>query len=678
METGAGGYIRITDVGSIVSPAIDFSAYNRLEINFDMTTYGGNNGQDLSISISNDNGTTYTLLETLTVPAAYFTVEEFIDLSGLNGTNGRIKFEMTAGTGSIRFRDLSIKDFLGYYFSNGNWTPMDPSGNSTPADDIYVADGTASLTSNTSARNVHVNTGATLNIESILTIAGNIVNDGDLVFVSSATAHGELDVVPSGSTVTGDITVQNYMSVNRAYRMVSSPVTTTTTIHDNWQEAASSNTDNPATGFGTHITGTLIDQQNGFDATATGNPSMFTVDVANQVFDPIDNTDVNTLSAGNPYLLFVRGDRSIDLTNDASENETILRAKGTMFTGSNTQTYTGASDFGKFVMFGNPYQSAVDITTVFANSSNINSGYYYVYDPTFADYGKYVTIDLSLATANKYLQPGQAAQVATAAAGDVTIVFGEIDKAPGYFVASSVNGQTADNALSVQLYTENNFVNAGPLHDNLEIIFAQGSDNGLTPEDAVKPMNFYENLGIDLSGTLLSIENRNMPQPGEVFNLFTDGYQHTDYVLKMTVNGLDDVFLFLDDKYTNNSVKLDVGENAYSFSVDSTDALSIAVDRFSIRTEQRLGVDHNELLSGVRVYPNPLAGNTFYINSPKLNGEQLNVRITELTGRNIFEQSLVGMDNTVTVALENELATGIYLVTITHKGQEQTLRLIKK
>ena len=678
MTLTGGGYVRIMGGGSIETPIIDFSVLSNLDISFDLTTYGGNTGQILSVFASNDNGATYVLVDDYPVPSAYATFEESIDLSTFNGVNGKLKFEMTAGTNSIRFRDLSLLNFQGFHYANGTWTPNDPSGISTVSDDIYIFNGTTSLTSSTTVQNVVVNPGATLNIESILTIAGDITNNGDMVFISSASANGELDVVPSSSTINGEITVQNFMSVNRAYRMVSSPVTTTSSIHDNWQEGAISNTDNPAPGFGTHITGTLIDQQNGFDATGTGNPSMFTVNVGNQVFEPIANTDVNTLDAGNPYLLFVRGDRSIDLTDDASENETVLRSKGTMFTGSNTQTYPGATAFGQFIMFGNPYQSVVDITSVFANSTNINSGFYYVYDPTLGDHGAYVTIDLSLPAANIYLQPGQAAQVATMAAGTTSIVFGETDKAPGNFVASSVNGLTADNSLSVQLFTEDNFANGGPLHDSFEIVFAQGNDNSLTPEDAVKPSNFYENLGIDLAGTLLSIENRDMPQPGEVFNMFTNGYKHEDYVMKFEVNGLNDVFLFLDDKFTNSSVKLEVGENAYPFTVDSTDVLSIATDRFSIRTEQILGVENNDLFSGIQVYPNPFTGNTFYINAPKLEGEKLNISITDLTGRNIFEQSLDCRSNTITIALENELATGIYLVSINHNGEEQTFRLIKK
>src|SRR5690606_11829302 len=141
--------------------------------------------------------------------------------------------------------------------------------------------------------------------------------------------------------------------------------TTSNSIHANWQEGATSNTHNPNPGFGTHITGSLIDQQNGFDKTSTGNPSMFTVNVATQQFQAIGNTDLNILEAGNPYLLFVRGGRDIDLNNNLAAGETVLRATGSLFTGTKTQNFPTAST-GNFVMFGNPYPSTVDINNVFA------------------------------------------------------------------------------------------------------------------------------------------------------------------------------------------------------------------------------------------------------------------------------------------------------------------------
>src|SRR5690606_982291 len=104
------------------------------------------------------------------------------------------------------------------------------------------------------ARNLVINAGATVEVEKILTLAGNINNNGELIFISTPTGDGELAPMSASATINGNTTVQRYMSVNRAYRMVSSPVTTTTSIHANWQEGATSNTHNPHSGFGTHIT----------------------------------------------------------------------------------------------------------------------------------------------------------------------------------------------------------------------------------------------------------------------------------------------------------------------------------------------------------------------------------------------------------------------------------------
>lgn len=106
--------------------------------------------------------------------------------------------------------------------------------------------------------------------------------------------------------------------------------------------------------------------------------------------------------------------------------------------------------------------------------------------------------------------------------------------------------------------------------------------------------------------------------------------------------------------------------------------MSITTDRFSIRTEQRLEVEDNNLLTGIRLYPNPLNADTFYIHSPKLNGEQLSVSILDLTGRSIFEQTLECRDNTISVPMGSGVASGVYLVTMKYSGESQALRLIKQ
>lgn len=609
---------------------------------------------------------------------------ETITFTALNTETVTIRtYDWDVSAGNFTISVDCTPAISGYVYDNGWLMPLgDPSGVSTNTDDITVINGTASLTANTDVNNITVNSGATLEIYHVLNLNGDLTNDGDLIFVSSATGNGELAPVSITSNIIGDVTVQRYMKDRRSYRMVSSAVTTTTSIHDNWQEGATSYADNPAPGFGTHITGTTSDQFNGFDATITGNSSMFYVPEGTQVFEAIANTNVNTLTAGNPYLLFVRGDRDIDLMDDLASSETILRATGSLVTGMSTQDYPSANA-NDFVMFGNPYQSAVNINSVFAGSTNFNPNYYYIYDPTLGDFGSYVTVNLpaggtngSGSSANQFLQPGQAAQGMVY--GAATIVFNESDKAPGNFTSSNANPMTSNDMITVQLYTTQNFNNGGSVHDSFGIIFNEEYDNRLTSGDAIKPMNFYENLGINLNGNYLSIEQREMPQPAEVFTMYSAGYQSSEYTLKVIVDGLDANSFYLNDSFTGASVLLEAGENSYSFSVDANNPLSIATDRFSIHTAQRLGLDDDNLLSGIKLFPNPLNGDTFYINAPKLNGEQLSVSISDLMGRSIYEQTLDCKANTITIPMGSNVASGVYLVTLRNNGNSQTYRLIKE
>ncbi len=568
-----------------------------------------------------------------------------------------------------------------FVYQNNTWTPTNPAGVSTSIDNIHIVNGSVSFTTNITANNVNIDSGATLQVEKVLTVAGDINNNGDLIFVSSATSNGELGMLTGSSIINGTATVQRYMKNKRSYRMVSSAVTTTTSIHENWQEGAVSNTDNPAPGFGTHITGSTVDQQNGFDGTSTGNSSMFKVNVATQQFEAVSNTNVNTLTAGEGYLLFVRGDRTIDLNDNNASSETILRATGSLVTGPYIHSFPEAES-GDFVMFGNPYQSAVNINSVFTGSTNVNANQYYIYDPSLGEFGSYVTvllpsgINTSGSSANQYLQPGQGAQAAiTGNAPEV--IFNETNKAPGNFTSTNRNAITSSNMLTVQLFTTENFNNGEALHDSFGILFEEGYNNALTASDALKPMNFYENLGINHNGTLLSFEQREMPQASDEFSLYIAGYQKSNYTLKITIDGLEGTLFYLDDNFTGTTTLLESGDNVYSFLVDKADELSIATDRFKIRTQHRLDVADSNLLSGVRLYPNPLKGNVLFINAPGLNGEQLSVRITDLTGRTFFEEILECNNDTIFISMANGLSSGVYLVNLRHRDKQSTFRLIK-
>ncbi|SHK11689.1 T9SS type A sorting domain-containing protein, partial [Aequorivita viscosa] len=402
----------------------------------------------------------------------------------------------------------------------------------------------------------------------------------------------------------------------------------------------------------------------------------------NQQFEAINNTNINTLNAGEAYLLFVRGDRSIDLTNNLASNNTVIRATGSLTAGNYVQNFnTGAQ--GAFAMFGNPYQSTININSVFANSTNIDVSKYYVYDPSLGDFGAYVTVSLPAGTntsnsaANQYLQPGQGGQFATLNSGASSIIFNEADKTPGFHTTTNIddNRLTTHNMLTVQLYTSENLNNGGPVHDSFGIIFDAEFSNHITADDAVKPWNFKENLGIDNNSTFLSIEKRAMPLAAEVYNLFSNGYTHNNYSLKFKIDGLEDVSFYLDDNYTGSSTLVENSEFTYSFSVN-TDELSTATNRFSIRVASRLGLEDNDDFTGIHLFPNPTKGNIFYIHSPQLNGKQVEISIADLTGREIYNKNLDCTDNMITISGNNSWSPGVYLVTLKHEGEKKTYKLV--
>src|SRR5690606_29972019 len=136
-------------------------------------------------------------------------------------------------------------------------------------------------------------------------------------------------------------TAERFIPARRAFRLLSSPVTTTSSINANWQEGVNnpdtSTNNNPNPGYGTHITGSTTGA-NGFDATPSGNPSLFYLDVDNQSWEPFANTDNTTIQAGVPHRLMVRGGRDINVTsNSAAPSDTRLRTTGSLHTGPQTQ-----------------------------------------------------------------------------------------------------------------------------------------------------------------------------------------------------------------------------------------------------------------------------------------------------------------------------------------------------
>lgn len=233
-----------------------------------------------------------------------------------------------------------------------------------------------------------VTLGNALSLNGVLTVTAGTFNTGDQITFKSD-VNSTAIVGPVTGVINGKVTVERFIPGRRAFRFLSSAVTTTTSIRANWQEGVNNNTtttnNNPNPGFGTHITGS-VSGANGFDATQTTNASMYAFNNSSSgAWATVLNTDVNVLSAGIPYRIMIRGDRSIDLnTNTPALTNTVLRATGTLHTGTKVITDLN-SNAGGYNFIGNPYQSPVDMNQVLQASTNLNKVFYYIWDPTLND-----------------------------------------------------------------------------------------------------------------------------------------------------------------------------------------------------------------------------------------------------------------------------------------------------
>ncbi|WP_083925467.1 hypothetical protein, partial [Psychroflexus tropicus] len=341
---------------------------------------------------------------------------------------------------------------------------------------------------------------------------GTFNTDNNLYLRCSFTPVKTAQVAPVNGAIVGNVTVEQCFPARRAFRFISSSVTGGT-IQSNWQEGVNNtglnfptDNQNPNPGFGTHITGSITGA-NGFDATGSGNPSMFTF--SNNVprqWDAIASTN-QALEAGTPYRLFIRGDRGINVTsNSAIPTNTRLRATGALLIGNTTQSVL--SNVGGEVSFvANPYQAQVDMNTVLSASTNISTAEYYVWDPTLGGAptvgqqggrGAYVTVDLPAGTnsitssANQYLQPMQAAFVLTSVNGPASVTFEESMKAVEQ-TQTEVKSLSKAEYINIQLFDAESYAEGNTPSDGLRIKFDK-SYNKTTEDDSPKLSNLDENL----------------------------------------------------------------------------------------------------------------------------------------------------------------------------------------
>jgi len=476
----------------------------------------------------------------------------------INGTAGTLNFDQTSTT-TRSLNNLT----LGIGASATLGTALD----------LY---GTVSLTS------------ATLNL-----------NAKNLTLKSNSSGTARIDDL-TGSTLSGatNVTVERYIKLRsggtgRAYRLLSSTVNTTGSIKTNWMEgqmnAAIGTNINTNPGYGTQITGSG-GNANGFDKTQSNASSLyFASNAITPTYTPVTNTS-GTLNALTGYFVFLRGDRSMDMTLPATTgmptSATTLRTTGTLVQGTQasfTNALSGTA--GTLNLITNPYASPIDWSLVYASSSNIATSYTF-WDPNYGTRGGFVTVNTagvaSSGSATKYIQSGQAFFVQSTG-GTATVSVQEDHKAAGNNNNVFRTTTTAPASFKVAMYfTEPNGYRR--IADGVTAVYDDSYSAAVDGDDAIEINNWDENIAINRQGKHLAIESRPQIQDKDTIPLFMNNMKQQGYELEFAAADFTSPALQAEliDNFLGTSILLSTTDTTVVPFDITTDPASGASDRFMI------------------------------------------------------------------------------------------------
>ncbi len=529
-----------------------------------------------------------------------------------------------------------------------------------------------------------------LNLTGILNLTAGQFTTGEQLTLKSNAVQTAM-IAPVTGSISGSMTIERYIPARRAFRLISSPVDGAS-IYANWQQSGS---DVP--GWGTDITGPG-GAANGFDVSGSNNPSLFTFDnTGGTSWNTVTSTLTNNLIAGQPMRMLVRGDRTINqASNYAVPTVTTLRSTGTIKTG-NVTVNNLSQEAGKNNFVGNPYQAPVNMNSVMAEATNVNTGFYYMWDPTLGGAptvgqqggrGAYVTVLLPGGTntansaANQYIQPNQAVFVQTLANGPASLTFRESHKTLLTNTTPNVyrNAQASEARIWLKMYDQSALAQNDTPVDGLIIDFADTHTNEIDTMDAPKLGNQDENVAV-LNGTnRYSVERRATPVLTDVIQLFNNQYRKTDYTYMVEVTGMENgLTAYLHDKFNNTMTELaNDMETPYNFSIDAVNPLSTAENRFDIVFQTTVLSNGDFSGASFKVYPNPTEGSAFFVEMPASMTGQATVALYNTVGQQISARVTTEGSNVVKVAPDTVLSDGIYMVQISNGYSTVTKKLIVK
>ena len=455
--------------------------------------------------------------------------------------------------------------------------------------------------------NASVTLGDSLNLFGKLSFSGSNrtfnATNGKFTLKSTATLTASVaditkdintQAVISGNQITGDVTVERFISARRAWRLLSMPTKhNLQTIQQSFQENGVQSS-NPAPGFGTILGSNRASWlADGFDVNSPGATIQMLNPQTNSWVGIVSTKNVTTptpssgrFEQGKAYFTFIRGNRSVT-TSTQPPTTTILREKGALQTGSYTANLSSTAS-GQNVGVGNPYASPVDFRKLtLTGVQNL----FYVWDPLLGVSGAYQACNVvggnivvapgggSYANGNFNIQSGQGF-IVVANAPTASVTFNESSKVDSNNLVSRYSSYGA--AIRTQLYQVQN---GNPvLFDGVLNMYDETYNDQVDDMDVKKLTNTGENISIVSGGKQLSMEGkRGIGSQDTIFynlsNMKLATYQLNVIPEQLGQSGLQ---AYLEDSYMQSRTAVDMSNGMlYNFIVNN-EAASYASSRFRI------------------------------------------------------------------------------------------------
>jgi len=303
------------------------------------------------------------------------------------------------------------------------------------------------IVAGTNAGTVTIASGATLTTNGNLSLLSDI--------------NGTARIAQSAGTISGNVTVQRYISAKTARRFsfIGSAVSGVT-ISNAWQQQVYIT----GAGSGGNVCSTV--NNNGFDVTQTNTPSMFTYNatpINGSRYVSVSNTNSTNLTPGTGYAINIRGNRNSSIVTCVNQLETgsptipeavVLSATGTVTAGDLSIALNSPSTH-PYTLLANPYPSQLSFSAFQASNSDTYNNMW-----TFSPLGNgnYTTYSAGVLangaggydnTNANYIASGQAFFVQANTTG--TVVFHESHKTSGVLPNTQYFGTNANKLIRVGL-----------------------------------------------------------------------------------------------------------------------------------------------------------------------------------------------------------------------------------